>query len=427
MYNDEQDDLDRYLASQQAPNLDLTPSAAGAQAEQQPGTWARAAQMLGGQGRNSAPDPAPKQSGLDSWSTILGMLASKDPGSVLAQDAAGRRQAVDAWQRRQSSRDDAAFGRQAQAAGLLMHEDAAKRAQASEQFNQDRATANDISAAANTDWQRQHTEGRDQVSDQHWSAGNDLAQTGQDATIENMQASRALQERGLTQADAHFGQSQSGMDRRQQAQIAAQIGMNDADNATALAAAAAKAKGAAVAPIPGTHVTDPVAYQQYMGSPANIKDATEHVGRANQVREYVSQLRDLLKADRSAANEASYNSIIKQLIGDRSQEGSTGVLSNTEFARYIEDLPEYGATGGLKNWRSALETMQGKNPRLSMLDALDGALQKGQGAKFGAYGFQMGDGPVPAAPPGGAPAAAPQSPPPFKLEDDEDLGVTYGR
>ena len=132
-----------------------------------------------------------------------------------------------------------------------------------------------------------------------------------------------------------------------------------------------------------------------MQSPANVKDITEHVGRAEQVQGYVSQLRALLKADRSAANEASYNSIIKQLIGDRSQEGSTGVLSNTEFARYIEDLPEYGPMGGFKNWRSALETMQGGNPRLSTLDALDKSLRAGQSAKFGAYGIQMDEPPKP--------------------------------
>lgn len=120
-YYDDDQDLDRWLQSQQAPSLDPTPSAAGGGGDQ-PGMWARAAQLLGSQARNNTPDPSPKPSALDSWGTILGMLASRDPGSVLSQDAAHRQAAVDAWQKRQAARDDDAFGRQAQLAGLLISE-----------------------------------------------------------------------------------------------------------------------------------------------------------------------------------------------------------------------------------------------------------------------------------------------------------------
>ena len=153
--------------------------------------------MLGAQQRNQAPDPAPKQGAGQTWATILGMLASRDPGSVLAQDAAQRSAAVDAWQRRQAARDDSAFGRQAQAAGLLMRQDDATRAAEAQTFQQDRATAADIERANEVDYRH----GRDQVTDQHWTAEQkraaeqfDATQTGLDRRAQLMYGDRAAHE-----------------------------------------------------------------------------------------------------------------------------------------------------------------------------------------------------------------------------------------
>lgn len=413
MAYDDEDDLNKWLASQRAPSFDAPQS----EAPQGGGAWSRAAQLLASGGYGS--DPAPKND--ISWKTVLGMVLSKDPGAVMLADQEGRRRQIDDWAARHSP--EAVFDRQRALAGTLMQEDAGKRATAAQQFEQDRATANDIEQAANTDWAHEHTEGRDAATDQHWSAEEQRARDQ------------------MAQADRHFDVSQSGMDARQLRQLQAQREMNDADNAAALAAAQARAAGKPPAPLPGTHVTDPAAFQQYMQSPANVKDLSEHVARSQQVQQYVDQLRDLLQKPRTAAGEATYNSIIKQLIGDRSQEGSTGVLSNTEFARYIEDLPAYGALGGLKNWRSALETIQGKNPRLSTLDALEQSLRKGQGAKLGAYGIALGDADPSAPQPPAATDVLPTTAPPKQwrnapkvdeylkklAEDDNDLGVTYGR
>lgn len=186
MAYDDEDDLNKWLSSQQAPQLEAAP------APQQEGAWSRAAKLLGSSGYGDS-EPAPKTGDI-SWKTVLGMVLSKDPGAALMADADAKSRAVDAWAKRHSP--EAMFDRQQQLAGMVMQEDAAKRAQAAQDFQQERAMANDIEQAANTDWQHSHTEGRDKAQDQHWSAEEQRARDQ------------------MAQADAHFSQSQAGMDRR---------------------------------------------------------------------------------------------------------------------------------------------------------------------------------------------------------------------
>jgi hypothetical protein len=171
----EDEDLDYYLASQALPKEQ--PAAA-----QQPGAWQRAAQLLGAQQRPE--DPMPTRKGGMSWAAALAAIAGKDPGGVIAADAANRRAELNDWYKRNGP--DAQFDRQRALAGTLLQEDAAAR------------------AAGNDQWSREHTEARDAATDQHWTAEHQrLAE--QAAAI-----------------DKRFGIEQAGLNSRAQLQYGAQ-------------------------------------------------------------------------------------------------------------------------------------------------------------------------------------------------------------
>ena len=162
------EDLDYWLATQALPK-----EAAGGGESQ--GSWQKAAQLLGAQPRRE--DPMPSRPNGMSWATALAAIASKDPGGVIAADAANRRAELQDWYKRNGP--DAQFSRQMALSGVVRADDSAAR------------------DAANTDWTHGHTEGRDAVSDQ-------------------------LARDQMAAVDKRFGLEQAGLDRRAQLQYGAQ-------------------------------------------------------------------------------------------------------------------------------------------------------------------------------------------------------------
>lgn len=394
----EDEDLDYWLATQALPKEEPAPE----------GSWQRAAKLLAAQQTQRAPDPMPTRPNGMSWSSALAAILSRDPGGVVAADAANRRAELEAWQKRQYAREGEGFERQMQLAQLLDRGDA-------------------------TAWTQKHTADRDAVSDQRWTAEEQRAREQFGATNQlqrDRMAQEALQARQqlglgysrLKQDQSQFDATQGEQWAMQAARLAAQKEMNDADNATTRARLdAAGAEDQRVA-IPSTRVTDPAAYAQLARNPQTLRSMSEDVGTSLRVRGYLKRLEDIRGEKPSAANESEYNNIIKFLIGDQSKEGSTGVLSNTEFERYIKDLPSYNSEHSLTNkigqvtsWRAARDVLSGRDPAKELLTQLQAAYGNAQRSKFAPLGFEIVDGSAPQP----TPAVAPQ-PGAAQPQPDED-------
>jgi hypothetical protein len=411
-YLDEQDDLDRWLRDQQAPNLGPTPQPVAA--PEQAGTWARAAQMLGGQAHNSAPDPAPKPSALDSWGTILGMLASRDPGSVLAQDAAGRRAAVDAWQRRQAGRDDASFGRQAQAAHLLMQEDAAKR-----------AVSEDDVRRGNLDARRAELSLAERQLDARlgktgpWAEAQRLVTGAPQPSPDDVRGARAAAD-----AVGHFEAPPASAALDQPGPDEVRDARAGGFEAPAGPAADPKLKRGGAAPaaasgdlllIPGTEVVDDAVARRTMGDTvtrrglekdlAVLFDAERSLRRMKEIRESAG-----IEPGKSA-DKSEYNRLRSAVVAAESKLSSQGVVSPTEFKLHVKDIPglEYsddiiGNTGKLagelvgKDYDPTRDALSGTHK--AIVDAINAGLS--------VRGLRMAGEPKP--PP--AAAAAGEQPPP---------------
>jgi hypothetical protein len=88
------EDLDYWLATQALPKEE--PGGGESQ-----GSWQKAAQLLGAQPRRE--DPMPTRPNGMSWATALAAIAGKDPGGVIAADAANRRADLQDWYKRQGT------------------------------------------------------------------------------------------------------------------------------------------------------------------------------------------------------------------------------------------------------------------------------------------------------------------------------------
>lgn len=435
MAYDDQDDLTKWLQSQEAPNL--TPQAPAAEGGG-PGVWSKAREMMDRQAAMQyqpqdyskylgKSEPAPDRMGHD-FRTILAMALDLfgNKGRGAGQLMAAGNQTFDAkeaaWKRENGPQ--AMLARQMQVKQL----EGADRAQ----FNQDRAQlgaqigqevqlAGAQQAQGNADRTFQRQEERDMAADvQHQMDKEQQAEqfaAGQGLTREQMAQSKALQEQQMrqsaaqaaaarAQSDRHFAAQQEqhlldqdnqlNRDRDAQAHARAMQGANFSHDDAQQAARLQTQKDihdlthpAPVAP-KGYRVAQgqDAQFRQSMGSPAVMKSILDQAGNAEQIQSTLDELQRLRNAPSSASNKKLYDAAIKSLIGDRSQEGSTGVLSGTEFERYLADLPEYGSIGNMSTWRGARDVMMGRDPAAETLEGIKTRYRDSNLSKFKPYGLE---------------------------------------
>lgn len=431
---DNEDDLQSWLARQSAPNLATSqPQAAG------PGVWSKARDMMDKQSamQYQAQDyskllgpqeAAPDRTGGD-FRTILAMALDLfgNKGRGAGQLMAAGNQSADAkeamWKRENGPA--AQMQRQLQVKQL----EGADRAQ----FNQDRSQlgaqigqevqlAGAQQAQGNADRTFERQEERDMAGDvQHQldqAQSADQFATGQKTTHEQMAQNATLSREQMAQtkslSQAQMGQTarfhadalrQHDADReldaqekqrsRVQQQQLQEMGFEHSDQTQDKSLDAQRMIHELTHPQPaapaGYRIADPVAFKPVSGNAGTMSKIYEKSGNAKQIQASIDELTRLRTEPSSAANKSLYDATIKTLIGDRSQEGSTGVLSGTEFERYIADLPAYGETGNFSTWRGAVDKFQGRDPALETLSGFKERFRKSNAAEFSAYGLSPED------------------------------------
>ncbi len=421
---DEQDDLSKWLQSQDSPNLaPATPAAAAG-----PGVWSKARELMDKQSAMQyAPqdyskylgqkEEAPSRTGND-FRTILAMaldlFGNKGRGAGQLMQAGN--QTFDAkeaaWKRENGPQ--AQLARQMQVKQL----EGADRAA----FNQDRST---IAQQAGAEMQMagaqaqdardtrnfEHTQERDMAGDiQHQldqSQSADQFATGQKTTHEQMAQNALLQREQMrasnansaaqrAQADAHFKaqQEQHLLDQdnqldRDRDNYGQQRKMQELQNQGQVD----KYQIEHPAPVlpQGYTASNPQLFSQTARTPGMLKEATDAMQTYNKGSAALKTLERLQEAPSSSANKRVYDAAIKDLIGDKSKEGSTGALTGTEFERYISDLPEYGEHIG-PGWRGKVDAFQGvTNSGATALKQIRAQYGKAHANSMSVYGIAPSD------------------------------------
>lgn len=430
---EDDDDLNKWLQSQQAPSL--APQSQQAPAAGGGDTWARARDLMDKQAAMKfqpqdysqylgQKEAAPDRTGHD-FRTILAMaldlFGNKGRGAGQLMQAGNQTfdQKEAAWKRENGPQ--AQLARQMQVKQLEGADRGAfnqDRAQLGAQIGQETQLAGAQQGQANAD--RTFAAGRDdhddaaaqqqlqrQVQEEQFAAGQGL-------TREQMAQTKSLSERQMAQSAAQAAAS------RAQARELAEFQANEALNARQDQYAHADQSQErqfthadetqqralqtqkdihdlthpAPTPPPGYRVRDgqSAAFTQSAGQPSIFKSITDKAGNAKQIQESIGELERLRKEPSSEANKRLYDATIKTLIGDRSQEGSTGVLSGTEFERYVADLPEYGTMGNFSTWRGARDMMMGQDPAIETLQGFRERFKKSHLADMSPYGLEYDDG-----------------------------------
>lgn len=275
------DDEDERLRAMSAPQPQPQPAAAPPPQQQpqpmQPGPWSRAQQLLGGgevkappgeQRRFQMPDRGPSKahdmetmpeydSTRSTLLSIFDVLANRGQniGSIIGADARAYSGKVDQW--RQNNSPEAILKRQGMEADIRNKDREGLEANNRQfwrmkQLQLEQQQAKDAQANRDREFTRQT--GRDAVSDQRWETEEDRANRQLAAQTEHQKAleAQARAQTGLGYArlnadQRQFDAAQAGLDRRQGEQIAAQTGMNDADNAAATERARIQAEARAAA------------------------------------------------------------------------------------------------------------------------------------------------------------------------------------
>lgn len=156
------------------------------------------------------------------------------------------------------------------------------------------------------------------------------------------------------------------------------------------------APGQGPAPIPGTQVDDPQTYERYLkASPGNLDKITQASSSFDAMRSGLSEMAALRKqhgtVTGNAEVEAKYNQLRASVVSGASTLYHTGVLSENEWKRYRDELPDITSRG----WgdRAAALMPGGPSPtddpiagRLSgQLSGLDTII----GTKMKSYGLSM--------------------------------------
>lgn len=438
-YNDQEDDTEEWLR-QQAAAANIEP------AQQQPaagvgggeGPWSRARELMERQSqmqyKPSQNFSAPKAEAAPDrgdWKTILAMgldlLANKgrNAGNIAMKGEELNNQRLAQW--KDQNGPDAMMRRRLQASQLQQADRAGfdkERAQLGQQIEQERAMAGAQVGQQNAD--RTFTASRDDHDDQ--LAQNALTREQSDehfAGTQGLTREQMAQAKGLSEAQMAQTRSLAGA-QMAQAREFEQGRQNEALNARA-DAAAARERGyghedaaqersfqhqdqtqsralqtqkdvfelshpAPVAP-KGYKVAQgqEQQFRQAMSGDKTRNDILTGAGNAAQIQENIAELKRLREAPSSEANKRLYDATIKTLIGDRSEEGSTGVLSGTEFERYVKDLPEYGVMGNFSTWRGARDMLMKRDPALETLDQFGTRFKASNLQKMSPYGLVYAD------------------------------------
>jgi hypothetical protein len=421
MATQEDEDFEKWLNSQQSPDLQTSQSAQGGA-----GTWAKVQELMNKQQgmqytspeKYNKPIEAAAVPKNDEWKSVLMMalnlLGDKGRGMADIQhaDNARRKQELDRWDRDNSpqalaqremqqiqmrnadrqgfEQDRAALGQQAQAlAQVANREDAAFRDERDFGRQQERDIAQDT----------QHQMDKEQQASQ-FASGQELQREQMRQTAAQQNASRAQAERHFQAQQAqHLLDQDNQLNRdRDAAAERARAREEGYEHDTTLAKMKAEADAAKynlehpamVAP-EGWRVREgqEQQFKQAMGNNGVFKEILSEAGNYNQIQKSIDTLIDLRKQPSSEANRRLYDATIKSLIGDRSQEGSTGVLSGTEFERYIADLPKYGELSNLSSMRGIYDSMRFKNPAEETLTGFKKIYHDKQGAKMMPYGIEL--------------------------------------
>lgn len=421
-----QDDTDEWL-KQQAAQSDLLNTDAS---EADSGPWARARDLLNRQAamQYTAPkqfsrpvkaEPVPER---DSWKTVLAMALDvlgnkgRNLGGIAMADTEQRNKQLAQWRQENSPAAlDARRLRQLQLTNADRQGFEADRRVLGQQAAQemDIAKAQQAEEQARAQAIQRASEHEDTVGYQNRSlaqqgelAGQRMEQAGRfhEDDMRNAAAARA-QAAQLAREQRAFTGEQNELNRSNA------VSMNDADNAARMqqleAQAAARAaenkakmqaqagvlpEGVDVPTIPGTVALDRNRWNS-LGQTERTQ-ATNAAQTHSTAVQAMEKLQKLLTSKRTAANRNQYNALVKELIGDKSKEGSTGVLSGTEYERYIADLPEYGTTriGQIHDFTTARDYLAGRNPALDTLKQAENYAKDKYGTLLQTYGLGIDTG-----------------------------------
>lgn len=424
--DEEQDEWLRQQAAQASVNQPETPTPA-----QAAGPWARARDLMQRQSQMQyqpqqyaevKAEAAPKDD--TTWRTILAMglnlLGNKgrDVGDLMMQGTQARNAQIADWQKRNSP--DALLARQMQTKQLQNMDRQAfndERRVLGDQINQEVAMAGAEQSQANADRAFNHQAERDIVGDtdrqldrerqaEQFAATQALSREQLRATNANAAAARAQAARFHQDSIDEALNARRDAAAERQRQYEHDLDKQERgfahDDAASIRDAQTKkdiydlSHPAPVAP-EGYRVKPgfDAQFRQSMGSPKIMSDILTQAGNAGQINKALDDLIYLRKADSSEANKKQYDAAIKTLIGNRSEEGSTGVLSSTEFARYIADLPEYGALNNVSTIRGARDVLLGRDPAIETLQGVKKRFNESNLAKMTPYGLEYADTPKP--------------------------------
>jgi hypothetical protein len=371
----EDEDLDYWLQTQALPKEEAP----------QPGAWQRAEQLLKSQQRPADPMPLRNGKGMD-WATALAAIAGKDPGGVIAADAANRRADLRAWHERNGP--DAQFARQRALAGTLIQEDAAKRAVSEDDVRRGNLDARNRELDL-AERQLGARLGRENGTSTPWAEAQRLVTGAPPPSPDDVRAARAGDFESPTGPTA--------------------------DPKPKRGAAPAAAASGDLLLIPGTEVVDDAVARRTMGDTvtrrglekdlAVLFDAERSLRRMKEIRESAG-----IEPGKSA-DKSEYNRLRSAVVAAESKLSSQGVVSPTEFKLHVKDIPglEYsddiiGNTGKLagelvgKDYDPTRDALSGTHK--AIVDAINAGLS--------VRGLRMAGEPKP--PP--AAAAAGEQPPP---------------
>lgn len=183
-------------------------------------------------------------------------------------------------------------------------------------------------------------------------------------------------------------------------------------NAEALAAARAEGAvrgkasvGPAAAPqqagIPGLNVEDQGAYDAYLGAASGNRDkltqTSSVLGVMNDSLAKMEQLRASAGSTTDPELTAKYEQLKQAVISSATTLYQTGVMNDREYARYSNELPPLGFSGG-ELWKRTKALMPGgaspmDDPNVSMLRGGREGLGETVNSKLRPYGVSMGGAP----------------------------------
>jgi hypothetical protein len=403
-YDDEDKDLDKWLANQPAPDLGTSTAAAD---RPQSGQWARVLQSLDGGGRQATPPP--EHDGTKGiWLSALDLLLNKgrNIGGIMQQDAADYRGDVDQWAKHNNPVNQ--FDNEIRRGNL----DARNRELALQERALQARLGKGVGGSAATPWAEANrivTGAAPPDPEEQRAAQAERAQVG---TFEAPPASAALDQ-------------PSPDDVERVPDFVAPDAMpkpGKAPRGASGPAAPVAASGDDLVRIPGTDIADPAAARMALSNPTTRRQLEDVVGQYSNADKALQRMIEIRKSkgieNMSSPERAEYDMLQKQVASAYSKLGSTGVLSKEEFERYAKEMPGLGfGDDKIGNTERIVAGLVGKeyDPTLDKLTGTRKATLSAIENALGSRGLKYGN-PAP-------PAAAEAPPPPPGAWAPKDVQV----